>query len=75
MTTAEVERAVRYADFVELQRQEKEKGFAERLSRTAPFFRAGRPEQWRETLTAEQTAAIERHHGAVMARIGYRLEL
>ena len=38
-TTAEIERAVRYADFSELQRQEKERGFAERMSRTAPFFR------------------------------------
>src|SRR5271170_3141451 len=39
---AEIERAIRHADFAELQRQESEKGFAERTSRNAPFFRSGR---------------------------------
>jgi aryl sulfotransferase len=73
-TSAEIERAVRYTDFAELQRQEKERGFAERISRKAPFFRVGRTEAWRETLTAEQTKTIERHHGAVMTRLGYRLK-
>jgi len=74
VTEAEIERAVRYADFVELQRQEKDKGFAERISKTAPFFRAGRAEGWREILTADQLGLIERHHATVMLRVGYRLE-
>lgn len=73
-TEAEIERAVRFADFAELQRQENEKGFMERISRTTPFFRSGRAEGWREMLSAEQVAAIERCNGAVMARLGYGLE-
>lgn len=70
-TAEEIERAIRHADFAELQRQESEKGFGERMSRTAPFFRSGRVGGWRETLTAEQADAIEQCHGAVMARLGY----
>ena len=73
-TQAEIERAVRHADFAELQRQESEKGFAEGSSRNVPFFRSGRAGGWRETLTAPQADAIEQCHGAVMARLGYGLE-
>ena len=71
---ADIERAVRYADFAELQRQENEKGFMERISRTTPFFRSGRAESWREMLTAEHVAAIEQCNGDVMARLGYPLQ-
>ena len=70
-TTAEIERAVCHADFAELQRQEGEKGFAQRMSRTAPFFRSGRVGGWRDSLTAAQADAIEQCHGVVMARLGY----
>jgi len=70
-TAAEIDRAIRHADFAELQRQESEKGFAERTSRTAPFFRSGRAGGWREVLTAEQAAAIEECHGPLMNRLGY----
>lgn len=68
---SDVERAVRHASFGELQRQERDTGFAERMSRTAPFFRAGRSGAWRETLTAAQAGAIEQCHGVVMERLGY----
>ncbi len=74
-TSGEIQRAVRHADFAELQRQERDKGFAERMSRTVPFFRAGRIGGWRETLTTEHARAIEQHHGGVMTRLGYRLEV
>jgi aryl sulfotransferase len=67
----DIERAVHHADFGELQRQESEKGFAERMSRTAPFFRSGRGGGWQESLTAAQIEAIEECHGAVIARLGY----
>jgi hypothetical protein len=70
-TAAEIERAIGFADLTELQRQEREKGFAERMSRTAPFFRSGSVGSWRESLTSEQVDAIERAHGAVMVRLGY----
>jgi aryl sulfotransferase len=71
VTDSDVERAVRHASFEELQRQERETGFGERMSRTAPFFRAGQSGGWRQTLTAAQAGAIVKCHGAVMERLGY----
>jgi aryl sulfotransferase len=71
-TEAEIERAVRHANFAELQRQESEKGFAERTSRTAPFFREGRTGLWRDKLSCEQIERIERAHAPTMERLGYR---
>lgn len=70
---AEAERAVRHADFDELRRQKAEKGFGERMSRTAPFFRAGRVGGWRDVLTRDQVAAIERCHGSMMSQLGYEV--
>jgi aryl sulfotransferase len=69
----EVARAVRHSDFGELQRQEAERGFAERLSRTAPFFRAGKVGGWRDALTAVQLSRIETAHRRMMRRLGYQL--
>ena len=67
----DIARAIRHADFGELQRQESEKGFAERMSRTAPFFRSGRSGGWRDMLKPEQIARIEDAHGPMMQRLGY----
>ena len=70
---AEVQCAVRHSDFRELQRQETKHGFAERMSRTAPFFRAGRVGDWRGQLSDEQIARIEETHSRMMLRLGYGL--
>jgi aryl sulfotransferase len=67
----DIERAIRHADFGELQRQESEKGFGERISRTAPFFRSGEAGAWRQELTPDQVARIESAHGPMMERLGY----
>jgi aryl sulfotransferase len=72
-TAADIERAIRHSDFAELRRQEEEKGFAERMSRTAPFFRSGRIGGWREILSGEQAGAIVQCHRAAMARLDYEL--
>jgi aryl sulfotransferase len=69
----EIARAVRHADFDELQRQERERGFVERTSRTAPFFRAGQAGRWRSELTADQVARLEAAHAPMMTRLGYEL--
>jgi hypothetical protein len=69
----EIRRAIRHADFGELQRQEAERGFAERTSRSAPFFRAGQVGGWRDALTPEQVARLETDHGPMMKRLGYEL--
>lgn len=70
---AEIQRAVRHSDFVELQRQESERGFAERMSRTAPFFRSGRAGEWRGQLSEEQIACVEEAHATMMLRLGYEI--
>lgn len=69
-----IERAVRFSAFGELQRQERADPFLERWEKaSAPFFRSGRAGAWPEVLSAEQCAAIEKAHGAVMRRFGYDL--
>ncbi|WP_207459236.1 sulfotransferase domain-containing protein [Azospirillum sp. SYSU D00513] len=68
---ARVEKAIRFSGFQELARQEQEKGFRERPSRAARFFRQGRSGGWRDTLTAGQVERIIADHGAVMRRFGY----
>jgi aryl sulfotransferase len=71
-TPAAVERAVRCADFAELQRQEQQAGFRERPGKSvAPFFRAGRAGAWAEILNPAQQEAILAAHRPVMARFGY----
>lgn len=70
-TADAIARAVRHAEFSELQRQEGESGFRERPLFTQPFFRKGVVGDWRTRLSAEQVDAIERCHGRVMARLGY----
>jgi len=69
----DIQRAVRHADFGELQRQEAERGFAERMSPMVPFFREGRVGSWREQLSDEQIARIEDVHATMMLRLGYGL--
>jgi aryl sulfotransferase len=67
-----VARAVRFADFAELQRQERQSGFFERPSNAAaPFFRSGRSGAWSEILTTTQVDAITNAHRPMMERLGY----
>jgi len=73
-TDEEIHRAVRYADFGELQRQERDKGFSETPRRAGgAFFRRGEVGAWRDELSPEQVAAIEAAHGTMMRRLGYEL--
>ncbi len=66
-----IARAVRFSDFEQLKRQEKERGFCERATGTPAFFREGRIGGWRERLTEAQAMRIIRDHGDVMRRFGY----
>jgi hypothetical protein len=66
-----VARAVRFSDFDEMKRQERERGFCEREPGTPAFFREGRIGGWRERLTEAQAMRIIRDHGDVMRRFGY----
>ncbi len=71
---ADIARAVAFADFFELKRQETEIGFRE-APRNLPkgFFRRGEAGAWRDELTAEQAARIEGAHAPMMQRLGYAL--
>ena len=65
-------RAIAFSSFEELRAQEKRARFVEQPPEAdAPFFRVGRPGQWRDLLTPEQRLRIERDHGEVMRRFGY----
>ncbi len=66
-----IARAVRFSDFGEMKRQEREHGFCEREAGTRTFFREGRIGGWRERLTEAQAMRIIRDHGDVMRRFGY----
>jgi hypothetical protein len=70
-TPARIEKAIRFSDFRELARQEQEKGFREKPTKTASFFRQGKSGDWRDKLSPEQIARIVADHGEVMRRFGY----
>jgi hypothetical protein len=73
-TEDEIARAVAYADFAELRRQEQDRGFSETPRRPGGlFFRRGEAGAWREELTPEQAAQIEAAHAPMMRRLGYEL--
>ena len=70
----DIRRAVGYADFGELKRQEQDKGFNEKPRRSGgAFFRRGEAGAWRDELTLEQVARIEAEHAPMMQRLGYEL--
>lgn len=58
--------------FAALREQEDRDGFRERPSGMERFFRRGVVGGWRDALSPAQAARIERDHGTVMARLGYR---
>jgi hypothetical protein len=62
---------VEQAAFDRLKKAEERQGFAETGNKQDSFFHRGRAGRWRDELTAEQVARIERDHGEVMAELGY----
>lgn len=69
-TRDDLGRAVRTSSFEQLQAQESERGFEERVGRT-PFFRQGRSGAWQTELPPDQAALIVERHAEVMGRFGY----
>ena len=63
--------AVAATRFDRLAEQERQHGFAEIPDSASRFFVSGRAGGWRDILSAEQAATIERDHAAVMRRFGY----
>jgi hypothetical protein len=71
----DIARAVGFADFSQLQGQERQRGFREapRPHAGGQFFRRGEAGAWRDELSAEQVARIEAEHAPMMLRLGYEL--
>jgi len=71
----QIARAVAFARFDELKKQEAERGFREAPQARAGgnFFRRGETGAWREELPAEQAGRIEHAHAPMMRTLGYDL--
>jgi len=70
-TRLQVEKALAFSDFKEIQLQEKEKGFKEKPVKCESFFRKGNVGDWKEVLTDAQVQTVIRQHRDVMTRFGY----
>jgi hypothetical protein len=67
----EIEQAIRFSDFSEMKKQEKEKGFREKPPKADSFFRKGETGTWRDVLTDDEIHAIVTCHQEVMKEYGY----
>ncbi|TLY52448.1 MAG: sulfotransferase domain-containing protein [Gammaproteobacteria bacterium] len=68
---ARVERAVAHASFASLAGMERRDGFVEVPIKGQRFFRAGRINQWRDTLSREQVQRVIVRHCEQMQRFRY----
>ena len=68
-----LERSVRFSDFKVMQEQELNTGFVENSDNQQRFFRSGKADQWKTTLTENQIAQIRQDHGRVMKKFGYEV--
>lgn len=71
VTEQAVAAAVASTRFEVLRAREETHGFGERLPGMDRFFRRGEAGGWRDSLSPAQAMRVERHHGPVMARLGY----
>lgn len=70
-TGAQIERALKFSNFEEMQRQERESGFREKSPRGGAFFYKGQSGVWRDTLNKDQVQNIIENHKDVMGLFGY----
>ncbi|MDX1460472.1 MAG: sulfotransferase domain-containing protein [Xanthomonadales bacterium] len=68
---ARLRKAIRFSSFEQLKAQEGKEGFVEKHENAGAFFRKGRKNQWRETLSPEQVERLKDDHREQMARFGY----
>jgi len=67
-------RAAAASSFENLRAQEEKKDFVERATLATRFFRSGRSGEGLEVLPAPLLEKVERDHGKVMRRLGYRTD-
>jgi Sulfotransferase domain len=71
-TPDQLDKAIAMTRFDRLRDKEAASGFVEKPDTSAePFFRAGRPGQWREVLTPAQVDRVVAAHRDVMGKFGY----
>ncbi len=70
-TDEDISRAIQYSNIKELQKQEKEKGFSEKSSKSVSFFRKGKIGSWKDELNQKQANRIIYDHKEVMEQFGY----
>ncbi len=70
-----IAKAVDFSSFDKLKAQEKKSGFSEKQPTAESFFRKGKANSWRESLTDEQAKRIISDHQDVVERFGYLDEL
>jgi aryl sulfotransferase len=69
-----IAKAINFSRFDQLQAQETEFGFREKMQVAKSFFRKGKIGSWREVLTESQVSHVVAAHRAVMQRFGYLTE-
>ena len=70
-TDTEISKALKKSTFENLKKQEIDKGFREKNSRSESFFRKGVPGDWKNVLSKKQINQIVKEHKNFMERFGY----
>ncbi len=66
-----LDKAVRFASFDEVSKQEEEEGFVERSENADRFFAYGKVGRWKTELASKLAKRIRRDHRDVMKKFGY----
>lgn len=66
-----LDRAIRFASFDELKKQEEAVGFTEKSPNTDRFFAKGQAGQWKEELDPALVSKVRREHKRMMKKYGY----
>ena len=66
-----IKRAIRFSNFEEVSKQEKQEGFRERVRADQTFFREGKVGGWRRSLSDDHVAQLVEAHGDVLRELRY----
>ena len=66
-----IKKAIRFSNFDEVSRQEKQGGFRERVRADQTFFREGKVGGWRRSLSEAHVARLIEVHGEVLRELRY----
>lgn len=66
-----LDRAIRFASFDELKKQEDKSGFQEKSPHSERFFAKGQAGQWKDDLDPALVAKVRRDHKRMMKKYGY----